>query len=253
MEAYFLSDIHLKSVDERNGKTLLRFFNSLIEQKKAKEKLDEVHLFLLGDIFDWWLSDHQVFIDKFFPVIEPIQKLIKMGVKVYFFEGNHDLHIHPYWADQLGAQVFTDPQYFKLGKWNVRCEHGDLINLEDKNYLRMRALFRHPWVETLGHKLPGAMWEKIGLFLSHKSRKFSAAHREDKEKQIIQMIHHHAERAFQETAFDFIITGHMHVRDEYYFSIGKNKAGSINLGSWFEEIKVLKLTDGGPEWLTINS
>ena len=253
MEAYFLSDIHLKSVDERNGQILLRFFNSLIDQQSQQDNQKDVHLFLLGDIFDWWLSDHQVFIDKFYPVIEPIQKLIKQGVKVYFFEGNHDLHIHPYWADKLGVRVFTDPQYFQLGPWQVRCEHGDLINLEDKNYLRLRALFRHSWVEALGHYLPGRMWEKIGLFLSHKSRKISAAYREDKEKKLIQMIRHHAERAFKEKPFDFIITGHMHVRVDFYFGETKIKPGSINLGSWFGDVKILKLTETGPQWLTINN
>ena len=244
MEAFFVSDIHLKSVDERNGKTLLRFLNSLVGTK-------DVHLFLLGDIFDWWLSDHKVFVEKFYPIIESIQKLIQQGVNVYFFEGNHDLHIHPYWADKLGVRVFTDAEYFKLGAWTVRCEHGDLINLEDKAYLRMRALFRHPIVEALGHHLPGIMWEKIGLFFSHKSRQVSAGYRENKEQKLIQMIRAHAERAYQEKPFDFIITGHMHVRDEYYFGSSKSKPGSINLGSWFEEVKVLKLTESGPQWLMI--
>ena len=250
MEAYFLSDIHLKSVDERNGQNLLRFFNSLIDTS-AQKPSQEIHLFLLGDIFDWWLSDHQVFIDKFYPIIEPIKKLIDQGVRVYFFEGNHDLHIHPYWAEKLGVRVYTEPEYFQLGPWKVRCEHGDLINLEDKNYLRLRALLRHPFVETLGHVLPGKMWERVGLFLSHKSRQYSAADRENKEQDITQMIRRHAERAFEEGAFDFIITGHMHVRDEYYFGSGKIKPGSVNLGSWFGDIKILKLTEMGPEWITI--
>lgn len=252
MEAYFLSDIHLKSVDERNGQTLLRFFNSLLEAI-AEKPSEEIHLFLLGDIFDWWLSDHQVFIEKFYPIIEPIKKLIEQNVKVYFFEGNHDLHIHPYWAEKLGVQVFTEPQYFKLGLWTVRCEHGDLINLEDKNYLRLRALLRSPVIEALGHHLPGKMWEKVGLFLSHKSRQYSATDRENKEQHLIQMIRQHAQRSYEEGIFDFIITGHMHVRDEYYFGSGKNKPGSINLGSWFGDIKIFKLTEKGAEWLPIKT
>ncbi len=251
MEAYFLSDIHLKSVDERNGETLLRFLNSVVDSLTHNKK--EVHVFLLGDIFDWWLSDHSVFVEKFYPIIEPIKKMIQLGAKVYFFEGNHDLHIHPYWAEKLGVQVFTEPEYFNLGGWKVRCEHGDLINLEDKNYLRMRALFRHPVVEAMGHYLPGVMWEKIGLFLSHKSRKYSAVDRENKEQELIQMVRTHAKRAYEEKPFDFIITGHMHVRDEYFFESKKNNPGSFNLGSWFEDVKVLKLTESGPQWITIKS
>jgi UDP-2,3-diacylglucosamine hydrolase len=221
-----------------------------VKSNPGARRRQDVHLFLLGDIFDFWLSGHEVFVRKFYPVIEPIKKLIKQGVQVYFFEGNHDLHLHPYWRDQLGAQVFTEAQYFQLGPWKVRCEHGDLINQDDKAYLRMRATFRHPLVEALGHKLPGPMWEKIGNFFSQKSRRHSSSYREDKEKQLIEMIRQHARHAYAEKPFDLIVTGHMHVRDDFSFQAEK-PVRSINLGSWFGEAQALKLTDKGVEWISL--
>lgn len=245
MIAYFLSDIHLKSVNERSGRDLLRFLTSMLQSRNE----EETHLFLLGDIFDLWLSDHEVFVRKFLPVIEPIRDLRTQGVKIYFFEGNHDLHIHPYWESQLGVKVYTSAAMFKLGPWKVRCEHGDEINQEDKAYLRLRATLRNSYVEKVGHALPGVFWDKLGGFLSHQSRQYSSGYRIEKEKSLVEMIRSHAERVYDDDPFDFIVSGHMHVRDDYEFQRNEKKARSINLGSWFDEPKIFKLTDQGAEWI----
>ena len=44
-KAYFISDIHLDNMQERNGEILLRFLHSLAAQEKVPD------LYLLGDIF----------------------------------------------------------------------------------------------------------------------------------------------------------------------------------------------------------
>jgi UDP-2,3-diacylglucosamine hydrolase len=246
VKAYFLSDLHLKSVNERSGRILLRFLTSLVEEKDKKD----FHLFLLGDIFDLWISGHKVFVDKFEALIEPIRTLIEQGANVYFFEGNHDMHIRPFWEDQLGAKVYTSAEYFKLGPWTVRCEHGDEINQDDKAYLALRTVLRHPLVEQVGHKVPGEVWDKVGNFFSKTSRKFSSAYREDKEMQLVKLIRHHAELAYLQKPFDIIFSGHMHVRDDHTVKIKDKEIRSINLGSWFEDPKVLKLSENGVEWIS---
>jgi len=55
------------------------------------------------------------------------------------------------------------------------------------------------------------------------------------------MIRAHAHRVYNEASFDLIISGHMHVKDDFEFQINNNKVRSINLGSWFEEPQVLKI------------
>ncbi|MES3038560.1 MAG: UDP-2,3-diacylglucosamine diphosphatase [Bdellovibrionota bacterium] len=229
MKAYFLSDIHLKSVNERNGEILLRFFNSLIQDP------DVTHLFLLGDIFDLWVSGGKAFVRKYEKVVAPLFHLEKKGVEIIFFEGNHDLHIDPYWEKVLGAQVFQEAQYFHLQGLQIRLEHGDLINLEDKNYLKLRSFWRNPIVEFIGHLLPGFVWMKVGDLWSPKSRKKSAVRQRDNSEQIRQMIRFHASRAYAEAPFDAILTGHMHVKDDYVFEVEGKKVRSINLGSWYQE------------------
>src|SRR5690606_12366885 len=118
-------------------------------------------------------------------------------------------------------------QYFTLGPWKIRCEHGDLINQSDKAYLRLRSVLRHPVVEEIGHKVPGPIWDKLGSFLSRQSRQFSAVYREEKEKELIEMIRHHGEKSYKEETFDYIITGHMHVRDEFKLQQKNHTAYSV--------------------------
>lgn len=244
MDSYFLSDLHLKSINERNGQTLLRFLHSL----KSK---DPVRLFFLGDIFDLWVSGHEIFKKKYRDMLEIIEVLKNQGGEIYFFEGNHDLHIHPYWRDELGAQVFTDAEIFDLDGLKVRCEHGDLINLNDKNYLKLRKFLRNPIVEKIGHQVPGEFWLGLGDILSPLSRQKSSKYRKTNQSKLIQMIRDHAQRVYVQQPFDLIVSGHMHVRDDYTFEVNSKPIRSINLGSWFDEAKIIKLKDKKIEWIEL--
>lgn len=245
MEAWFLSDIHLKSADERNGKILLRFLRSLLEKNPS-----QVHLFLLGDIFDLWIGDHSYFVEKFRPLIEALQDLKKAGTKITYIEGNHDVHIEGFFQKQLGAEVFVEAQYYEIDGISVRCEHGDLINMNDQAYLRYRGVIRHPLVKPLGTMLPGRFWGYVGAKMSQKSRQKSGHYRVQNESALVQMIRAHIERAYAERPFDFIISGHMHVFDDHTVQIQGRRVRSINLGSWFEEtVKVFCLRQGQGEWV----
>jgi len=245
VETYFLSDLHLKSINERNGQILLRFLRSL-------EKKEPGRIFFLGDIFDLWVSGHNVFKRKYQDLLKVLESLKSKGHKIYFFEGNHDLHIHPYWRDELGAEVYTDAKIFDIDGLSVRCEHGDLINLQDKAYLRLRRVLRNPWVEKVGHRVPGEFWLGLGNLWSPRSRKKSSRYRQTNKSRLVHMIREHAHRAYGESPFDLIISGHMHVEDDFEFQINHKNVRSINLGSWFEEAKVLKIKNQKLEWLSLD-
>jgi UDP-2,3-diacylglucosamine hydrolase len=103
MKAYFLSDLHLKSMQERNSQTLLRFLHSVRDEQLAingtkdqglraiKGASDRHYVFLVGDIFDLWIGKHDYFVSRFKPIVDAIAELVRAGVEVHYFEGNHDL------------------------------------------------------------------------------------------------------------------------------------------------------------------
>ena len=108
MTSWFVSDIHLKDLHERNGNTLLRFLFYLKQNPK------EHRLFLLGDIFDAWVSDGPAFVNHFRMLIDEIVKFKKAGGEVYYFEGNHDVHVDVFWTKQFNIPVIEEMQYFEL-------------------------------------------------------------------------------------------------------------------------------------------
>lgn len=249
MASYFISDLHLKDKHERNSQILLRFLHSLLSESDSVIKNTKV--FLLGDIFDFWLSGHSTFVRKFQPIVDSIAKLKSKGAEVYYFEGNHDFHIDRFWTKKLGIQVFEDVQYFNIENLQIRIEHGDLINLNDTAYLKYRATIRHPWIEPIGHIVPGWFWNWFGLKMSKKSRKKTSLYSKNNRDEIVVMIREHAERTFKEKPFDLIVSGHMHVFDIYKFC-ENNKATSINLGTWLERPRILKIENSNFEILDLD-
>lgn len=248
MKAWFLSDIHLKSAKGRNGEILLRFLHFLESQEPSENAL-----FLLGDIFDLWVGGHQFFVKKYSEIVQSLGRLREKGVQIVFVEGNHDLHVDSYFSKKLKIPVFVEAQYFQINGLTVRVEHGDLINLDDKAYLRYRSVVRHPLVRPLANFIPGSIWGKVGNKASEKSRKVSSKYHQQNQQHLVDMIRSHAHRTLKnERPFDILVSGHMHVFDEYQFSESGRQAISYNLGSWLEpEVRVLCLEGQSARWETL--
>lgn len=246
MQAWFVSDLHLKDLNERNSQTLLRFLHSLLASDKA------THLFLLGDIFDLWVGDSDVFQKKFQAIVDAIADIKRKGIEVVYFEGNHDVHIKDFWQKHFDIPVWVEHKYFQLGPYKVRLEHGDLMNPEDKAYIRYRDIIRKPLMERVAYLLPGIFLEGAGQWASRTSRKHSSKKRASLEDKLRAMIRVYAQKSFEQESFDYIITGHMHVKDEFLFERNGRSIFSVNLGSWFEEPMALCLEDKGHRWIPLS-
>lgn len=245
MVAYFVSDIHLRSIQEVNARILVRFLKSM------KKKDGVTHLFLVGDIFDFWISDHTYFIKKFEPIINEIQRIIGEGIAVHYFEGNHDLYLHRYWTNRLGVKVYSEHEVFKLNGFKVRVEHGDLIDTEDKGYLFLRKVLRNPLTRYFAEHSPEKFIAELGERASKASRYYTTNIKTQKLEKTIDKIHEHAQKKIKETEFDFIISGHLHIRDEYSFVWGGKQIQSINLGSWMQEPMAYRITEKGSGFVSV--
>lgn len=226
---------------------LLRFLRYL-DQRSSQESL---HLFLLGDIFDLWVGPHKYFANRFPEIIAQLKELTDKGVEVTFIEGNHDVHVEGFFK-KIGVKVFVEAQYYDIEGVTVRVEHGDLINLQDEKYLKYRSIIRNPFVKPLGSILPGKFWASVGERASKKSRARSGQYQEQRAEDLKQMIRAHTPRVYVERPFDYIISGHMHVREDYSERIGLHLVRTINLGSWFENpIQVFRIKNSTGEWLDL--
>jgi UDP-2,3-diacylglucosamine hydrolase len=243
VKAWFISDIHLKSLNERNGSILLRFLHSLADGER-----EATHLFLLGDIFDFWVGDHDFYTDKFRPFVDAVAAVKKKGIQVFYVEGNHDVHVTKFWLEQ-GVEAFVEDRYYQLGPWTTRVSHGDLINPEDHTYLRYREMIRRPHMDKLADFVPARALFVVGDWASRVSRKKSTVRRQRNTEHLRELIRKYALKCYAEKPFDFLISGHMHILDEWETSpIEGKKMSSINLGSWFETPTALWLDDTSRGW-----
>lgn len=254
--SYFLSDVHIKDNQDINYIKL----NQFLEEVWLSDQGD---IYLLGDIFDLWVSNHQIFIHSYKRLIHNLIQVKQKGFKVVYFEGNHDLHLNKFWHQELGFEVQSDIKTYSIEGLKFRLEHGDLINSKDQAYLRLRRFLRTPTMTFLAHTIPGLFWKMLGEKWSQESRKNSRQFRENKTTEIIKMIRSYAENqdrnqnqdriqnqnqglGYDIDQFDVLISGHMHVRDIYEFQKNSETKISINLGSWLEEPSILKFERCAP-------
>ena len=236
--AYFVSDLHIMSPDCPRAQLFVSFLKGLSGNTNAS------HLYLLGDIFDLWVADHDYFIDKYGEIINEICRLKDEGVDVSYFEGNHDLHLTYFWANKLGVTVYSGPTHVRLGESTVRIEHGDQMDPDDKGYLFLRWFLRTPPIRLLIRYLPGRLIARIGDRASATSRQYTSTSKSIDAEQAIVKIRTHATKAHSIKPFDLIISGHVHVRDDF------SDAGfrSVNLGSWLDAPCYFKIDDNGKQF-----
>jgi UDP-2,3-diacylglucosamine hydrolase len=246
VEAYFLSDIHLRQLDQPEGRALLGFLEDVGPRIRAS------HLFLVGDIFDFWLGGHDYFIRRFSPLVDHLKRIFALGVEVHYFEGNHDLYLRDLWQDRLGLRVHVRPRMFQLGDLRVRVEHGDLLDPTDRGYRFLRRVLRTGLVAYTAGRLPGAVLAGIGRIASRTSRRYTSRHKTISDERARATVRSHAERVVQEQPFDLIITGHVHVRDDYAFEYEGRRIRSVNLGSWAEAPCAFRITTERQEFIEIS-
>ena len=102
---YFLSDFHLGA----------RYFDSPLDnERRVVAFLDSIkdsakEIYLLGDILDYWYEYRYVVPRGFTRFFGKIAELSDLGVKIYWFIGNHDIWIFDYLPSELGITVVDGP------------------------------------------------------------------------------------------------------------------------------------------------
>ena len=180
-----------------------------------------------------------------------LRRIVCSGVEVHYFEGNHDLYLREFWQDRLGIRVHNQARLFQLGDLRIRVEHGDLLDPADRGYRFLRRSLRTRPIAYAATRLPGSLLAGIGRLASGTSRRYTTRHKTISDERARTNVRSHAEKAVHEGAFDLIITGHVHVRDDYEFEHGGQKVRSVNLGSWHEAPCAFRITNAHQEFIEL--
>jgi UDP-2,3-diacylglucosamine hydrolase len=243
--AYFVSDLHLTSAEDSRTRLFERFLAAVAADQQA------THLFLLGDIFDLWIGGHDYFAGRYAGVVHAIEALRGRGIEVHYFEGNHDLHLRPFWQRRLAVEVHPGPIAIEIAGHRLRLEHGDEMDPDDRGYLFLRWFLRTPLMRLLILNLPGRVVAWIGERASAHSRNYTSGTKTISPEDAIAKIRLHAAKVHAEESFDIIVSGHVHVRDDATIESAAGRARSVNLGTWLDRPCCFRLDAEGGELIEL--
>ena len=199
---YFVSDVHLglevKNPDARERR-FADFLNSLPQETEA--------LYMLGDIWDFWYEYRDVVPKGYVRVLAALQSLMDRGVKVYFFQGNHDVWTYSYF-EELGMIRLTQPALVKIGDKSFCLGHGDGLGPVPFGYRFLRGVFHSRVLQFLFSTLHPWIAFRLGNSWSRRNR--LAHHEEYVFKGPGEPLYQFAEKFSSENQVDYFVFGHYH-------------------------------------------
>jgi UDP-2,3-diacylglucosamine hydrolase len=222
---FFASDFHLGVPNP--GKSLER-------EKQIVAWLDRIkheahHIFLVGDIFDFWFEYKRAIPKGFIRLQGKLAELSDAGINISLFTGNHDMWMFGYFKQEMGITVYREPQIIQAGEHKILVGHGDGLGPGDHTYKLIKKFFDSKLCQWLFARIHPNTGIGIANYWSKKSRisntktdkKYEG---DDKEYLVV-----YCKEMEQQNHFDYYIFGHRHLPLD--ISINQNSR-YINLGEW---------------------
>ena len=250
---YFLSDAHLGSKAIERGWAHQKQLIDLL-RKMGK---DATAIYMLGDMFDFWF---EYFIrdrskKQYSELMHIIRHLVRKGVRVHFFIGNHDLWTFGGLRRMTGMVIHHNPYSAILNGKKVYMAHGDGLlpsNYKElyprdvqrkiRSFIRLRNFFHNPVAQFCFRCLPPRLGNALGYGWAKKSRLKELANPypykgEDKEELVL-----YAKEMEQKEHHDYYVFGHRHIDLDLQIA---RESRVIVLGDCFKLWTYAKLDENG--------
>ena len=129
MHTLFISDLHLKP---QQPEIIAAFFAFLQTQASAAERL-----YILGDLFEYWIGDDGAEIIGASSVLQALQQLSK-SVDCYFIAGNRDFLVREGFSQMSGCTILADESVIDLYGTPTLILHGDSLCTDDIKHQAFR-------------------------------------------------------------------------------------------------------------------
>ena len=231
MRTIFLADAHLSAPTEHNYRLLLRFFRELEGNTET--------LFIMGDLFDFWLGFPSNPLRQYDEILVALQSLVNSGCRLVYFEGNHDFHLGPVFHQRLGADIHSGPAIMTVQGQKLFLCHGDQIHRADYGY-RLLRLFLHNRVTAAALAyVPPSLALRIRICLQQNSRAgYPVNNRRWNYREIIRAF----ARSVREQGCDGLVTGHFHLA--FCEELDGSPFTVLSLGDWMEKFTYGELAAG---------
>ena len=219
----FISDLHL--CESRPHINRL-FFDFL-----TQTAIHADGLYILGDLFEYWLGDDTLNQPLNQQVANALHQLADTGVNIYFMHGNRDFLIAQDFTTASGAQLIADPSLIDLYGTPTLLMHGDTLCTDDVKYLAFREQVRHPaWQSQF---LAQSLATRTAL--ARQVREQSESAKQEKSSDIMDVNNAAVTTTLQQHGYPRLIHGHTHRSTVHTHTIDNHLCQRWVLPDWYEQ------------------
>jgi len=232
-KAIFLADAHLKSPSEEVYIDLVNFLDGLKNDKKLEM------LFLLGDLFDFFVGFPKIVFYDHMEVLHRLKSLAKNGVSIFYFEGNHDFFLRK--LNRLGFPVNIVEKNLDIFLNNGRyfLSHGDRVDKTDYAHRVLSFIVKNPVTNLFSYVLPPYLVYDFAHLFSRFSREKISSKRVFRPSLLSQFAKECAKKGYNGA-----VLGHFH-KSLVLEPKDSNTVPVFLVGSWRESREYLVFEDGG--------
>jgi len=223
----FLSDVHYRRGETEGERLFLKFLH-----KKA-HLFDRIYI--LGDLFEFYLGYPHFFYKEHRRVISYLKLLSLWGKKIYMIEGNHEFGFKET-EKFLNIKVYKKSHVAHIDGRYVYLEHGDLINKKDWRHILCQYVLKSPAILYVFKKIHPSVMMKLSHIASSLSKNYLRA----KNSAIEKMFVDYALKIMKKKDMDVVILAHIH--QPLY--LRKGEKIYINSGDFLEHYTFIVYENG---------
>lgn len=235
----FVSDAHFRTPPDAASEEREQRLIRLMESQGA----DFRHLFLLGDIFDYWFEYRDVVPKGYVSLFACLKELHQRGVQIHYFTGNHDMWVEDYFTQTFGAVIYREARLITINGHLCFVGHGDGLGGRQRKYLFIKRVFNSKFNQRLYSMLHPRQSFAISRFCSEKSRN-------SHDESMLQFLGEeefqvqYARELLQTKDVEYFIFAHRHVPVRYELT---PECTFFNTGDWQEHFSYLTYNEGDAE------
>ncbi len=193
-----ISDLHLSTQQEALTRLFEQFLGTLAPQAEA--------LYILGDLFEYWVGDDTLEQPLHRRVCTALQQLATRGVRIFLMHGNRDFLIGEQFSRQCGVTLLPDPSLVKLYGTPTLLTHGDALCTDDLAYQAFRNQVRDATCQAqfLAQPLP------VREAMAQSAREQSTNAQHDKPAEIMDVNAQTVMALVAQYGYPRLIHGHTH-------------------------------------------
>lgn len=239
MTTLFISDLHLSASRPQIIDLFLRFLLGPAQ--------DAEQLYILGDLFDYWVGDDMLQLEGPAKLGAALRRLTDSGVPVHIAHGNRDFLLGQKFAQATGSALLDEITVIDLYGAPALLMHGDSLCTDDVEHQAWRQqVLSSQWQQEF---LTQSLDKRIEVAKS--LRQQSEERKQHKSMETMDVNQQAVEEIMRQHKANMLIHGHTHRPGRHQFELDGKTARRIVLGDWYKQGSVLVCTRDDSELIEL--